>query len=189
MKKKVILVLMLALLAPAFIFADILQLGVNVGYGPNYADLFNSEEEVDYFAIENFTIAPELRVNAAIFQFDLVPNLSFGEDYFKADTQATVGLSFNLFGVVRIGGGVGISVPIVMDNGTWTIGGQTFDQIGNVLGGAGMIYKVSLGILPLDPVEITANWNIPAEGSFNDGGFAPSIEASTFSVGVLFNLL
>ena len=52
---------------------------------------------------------------------------------------------------------------------------------------ARMLYKASLGI-PLSIVELTANWIIPAGGSFNDGNFVPDIEASTFSVGVLLNL-
>ena len=55
------------------------------------------------------------------------------------------------------------------------------------MGNARMLYKVNVGI-PISAVEITANWILPAEGSFNDGGFVPDIDSSTFSVGVLLNL-
>lgn len=189
MKKKVILVLMLALLAPAFIFADIMQLGVNVGYGLNYDQLFNQEEgeEPDYFAAENFSFAPELRLNVLFLQLDVVPALSFGEDYFMADTQATLGIQFKILDVVRLGAGAGISIPISQTGGEWKIGGVPFSEAVDALGNARMLYKASLGI-PLSIVELTANWIIPAGGSFNDGNFVPDIEASTFSVGVLLNL-
>lgn len=187
MKKKVILVLMLALLAPAFIFADIMQLGVNVGYGLNYDQLFNPEEEPDYFAAENFSFAPELRLNVLFLQLDVVPALSFGEDYFMADTQATLGIQFKILDVVRLGAGAGISIPISQTGGDWKIGGVSFSDAVDALGNARMLYKASLGI-PLSIVELTANWIIPAGGSFNDGNFVPDIEASTFSVGVLLNL-
>lgn len=189
MKKKVILVLMLALLAPAFIFADIMQLGVNVGYGLNYDQLFNQEEgeEPDYFAAENFSFAPELRLNVLFLQLDVVPALSFGEDYFMADTQATLGIQFKILDVVRLGAGAGISIPISQKDGVWAIGGESFSEAVDALGNARMLYKASLGI-PLSIVELTANWIIPAGGSFNEGNFEPDIEASTFSVGVLLNL-
>lgn len=189
MKKKVILVLMLALLAPAFIFADIMQLGVNVGYGLNYDQLFNPEEgeEPDYFAAENFSFAPELRLNVLFLQLDVVPALSFGEDYFMADTQATLGIQFKILDVVRLGAGAGISIPISQTGGEWSIGGVPFSDAVDALGNARMLYKASLGI-PLSIVELTANWIIPAGGSFNEGNFVPDIEASTFSVGVLLNL-
>ncbi len=193
MKKKVILVLMLALLAPAFIFADIMQLGVNVGYGLTYDQLFNPEgeepdyEEPDYFAAENFSFAPELRLNVLFLQLDVVPALSFGEDYFMADTQATLGIQFKILDVVRLGAGAGISIPISQKDGVWAIGGEPFSKAVDALGNARMLYKASLGI-PLSIVELTANWIIPAGGSFNEGNFVPDIEASTFSVGVLLNL-
>ena len=188
MKKKVILVLMLALLAPAFIFADIMQLGVNVGYGLNYDQLFNQEgEEPDYFAAENFSFAPELRLNVLFLQLDVVPALSFGEDYFMADTQATLGIQFKILGAVRLGAGAGISIPISQKDGVWAIGGVPFSEAVDALGNAEMIYKASLGI-PLSIVELTANWIIPAGGSFNEGNFEPDIKESTFSVGVLLNL-
>lgn len=193
MKKKVILVLMLALLAPAFIFADIMQLGVNVGYGLTYDQLFNPEgeepdyEEPDYFAAENFSFAPELRLNVLFLQLDVVPALSFGEDYFMADTQATLGIQFKILDVVRLGAGAGISIPISQTGGEWKIGGVPFSEAVDALGNARMLYKASLGI-PLSIVELTANWIIPAGGSFNVGNFVPDIEASTFSVGVLLNL-
>ena len=174
MKKKVILVLMLALLAPAFIFADIMQLGVNVGYGLNYDQLFNQ-------------FAPELRLNVLFLQLDVVPALSFGEDYFMADTQATLGIQFKILDVVRLGAGAGISIPISQTGGEWSIGGVPFSEAVDALGNARMLYKASLGI-PLSIVELTANWIIPAGGSFNEGNFVPDIEASTFSVGVLLNL-
>ena len=188
-KKKVILVLMLALLAPAFIFADIMQLGVNVGYGLNYDQLFNQEEgeEPDYFAAENFSFAPELRLNVLFLQLDVVPALSFGEDYFMADTQATLGIQFKILDVVRLGAGAGISIPISQKDGVWAIGGVPFSEAVDALGNAEMIYKASLGI-PLSIVELTANWIIPAGGSFNEGNFEPDIKESTFSVGVLLNL-
>ena len=84
MKKKLIVVLMLVLLAPAFIFADIMQLGLNVGYGLPFDELTSGDDDVEYFAAENFKFAPELRFNIFFLQLDLVPQLSFGKDYFMA---------------------------------------------------------------------------------------------------------
>ena len=187
MKKKLIVVLMLVLLAPAFIFADIMQLGLNVGYGLPFDELTSGDDDVEYFAAENFKFAPELRFNIFFLQLDLVPQLSFGKDYFMADTQATLGIQFKILDVVRLGAGAGISIPISQKDGVWAIGGESFSEAVDALGNARMLYKASLGI-PLSIVELTANWIIPAGGSFNEGNFEPDIEASTFSVGVLLNL-
>lgn len=187
MKKKLIVVLMLVLLAPAFIFADIMQLGLNVGYGLPFDELTSGDDDVEYFAAENFKFAPELRFNIFFLQLDLVPQLSFGKDYFMADTQATLGIQFKILNAVRLGAGAGISLPFVQDHGNWTMNGYPMDGFAEAMGNARMLYKVNVGI-PISAVEITANWILPAEGSFNDGGFVPDIDSSTFSVGVLLNL-
>ena len=187
MKKKLMVVLLLVLLSPAFIFADIMQLGVNVGYGLSLDEMTNADEDVNYFDAKNFKFAPELRFNIFFLQLDLVPQLSFGEDYFMADTQATLGLQFKILNAVRIGAGAGISLPFAQNDGTWTMNGYPMEDFGEAMGNARMLYKVNLGI-PLSAVEISANWIIPAEGSFNDGGFVPNVKNSTFSLGVLLNL-
>ncbi len=196
MKRKLVLVLALALLAPALLFADIIQLGLNVGYGLNYeeiGDFLGEDLEIaDYFKIENFSFAPELRVNLLIFQLDVVAPLSFGSDYFKADAVATAGLQLSL-GFIRLAAGAGISTPVVYEKSAWTIGGTSADNFLEVLTNSSLLYKLSIGI-PLNKVEIVANWLIPADGSFNDvkgdiSKIAPSIADSTFSIGLLFNLL
>ncbi len=188
MKKRIILVAVMVLLVPSILMADIMQLGVNVGYGLNYQDLTDDVKD-DYFALENFNLAPELRFNIFFLQLDAVSALSFGNDFFAADTQATLGVQFKLFNAVRLGAGAGISVPIVSRGGNWTIGdpGQPLEDFADAMANSRMLYKVSVGI-PISSFEITANWMIPAEGTFNTKEFMPDIQKSTFSLGFLLTL-
>ena len=164
MRRKLI-VLLLVLAVPFSIFADALQLGVNVGYGIPYDEIKSGDADLD-----------------------LVPEFSFSEGYVRADTQATLALQAKLFDVVRLGAGAGISMPFESYDGHWSIGGEDIDGFSSVLSSSRMLYKLNLGIL-VNAFEITLNWLMPAQGSFDSGSFLPDIGNSTFSLGFLFSLI
>ena len=185
MRRKLI-VLLLVLAVPFSIFADALQLGVNVGYGIPYDEIKSGD--ADYFALRNFRFSPELRANIFFLQLDLVPEFSFSEGYVRDVTQATLALQAKLFDVVRLGAGAGISMPFESYDGHWSIGGEDIDGFSSVLSSSRMLYKLNLGIL-VNAFEITLNWLMPAQGSFDSGSFLPDIGNSTFSLGFLFSLI
>ncbi len=189
MKKKLLAVLMIAVLAPAMIFAgDFFQVGANIGYSKSFSDIQDSVEGGadlgSYFSIENFSFAPEIRLNILFLQLDAVAGLTFGDNYFKADTQLSAGIQFKIASLVRLGAGLGLNMPFECDNGTWYIGGSDVDQAGNAFLNSKLMYKASVGLV-LDPIEITANWVIPTEGTFNDFKWNGDIDSSTFSLGCL----
>ena len=186
MMRRKLIVLLLVLAVPFSIFADALQLGVNVGYGIPYDEIKSGD--ADYFALRNFRFSPELRANIFFLQLDLVPEFSFSEGYVRADTQATLALQAKLFDVVRLGAGAGISMPFESYDGQWSIGGEDIDGFSSVISSSRMLYKLNLGIL-VNAFEITLNWLMPAQGSFDSGSFLPDIGNSTFSLGFLFSLI
>ncbi len=185
MKKKLIVFCVLLVIVPAVMFADILQLGVNVGYKNNYATI---EDEGVQFKWDNFVFGPDIRLNLLFLGLDVSMDLGFPADAVVLNTKAIGTLYMKLFDFARISLGAGIGMPFMVQKGQWSVNGQSMENFGDVLKDSNLIYRVGLGFI-IDPVEIVANWDIPSEGSIRDKEFIPSVKASTFSVGVLFSLV
>ncbi len=190
MRKRLTALVLVVFLSTSVLFAEMfsLQIGPNIGYGMNLEEIQKEHTWQDYLAIENFSIAPEVRLNLWFLQVDVLSNLSFGSDFFRADTQATAAVQFKLGDTFRLGVGGGISTPIVSSSGAWKINGEDFNNFDEAIANSRMLYKVFLGV-DFPAMELAFNWAIPANGSFNEGDFMPSINDSTFSIGFLFNLL
>ena len=133
MKKKLIVMLLIVAMLPAMLFAssDILQLGLNVGYKPTLDTLINNTEAdwKDYFKMEYFSFAPELKLNLFFIDLDTTAYFNFAEEGILIDTQIGADLYAKLFGVMKLSAGAGINMPFYYDktNSEWRIGAAKLD--------------------------------------------------------------
>lgn len=184
MKKKFIVFCVMLVLVPSVMFADVLQLGMNVGYKNSYGQI---EDEGVEFKWDNFVFGPDIRLNLLCFGLDVSMDMGFPEDAVVLNTKAVGTIYLKLLDLVRISLGAGVGMPFMVEHGDWTVNGEPMDKFVDVLKDSNLIYRVGLGFT-IEPVEIVANWDIPSEGPIGGGDLFPAVKASTFSVGVLFNL-
>lgn len=181
--KKILIVLIAAVLVPATAFAGAfgLSLGLNTGLDPNLGTIIEAVETESpeiFKNAESYQFGPELRVRLLCFELDV--NALFksngvedGEFYEKFNYQiyANAGLSFSLFNIVRLGVGVGTDMlfsprPAVPEM-KMVIGAGTIDDPGRL---------ALMKEMNLENMALTAPLNLRANVDFNIGPVAIGFE-------------
>ena len=112
MKKVWILLIVLAVLVPAAVSASPfgLSLGVTGLYNDTFGDIKAAMEDGDYDGfsnIDNYRFGADLRIKLLLAEIDAVAMFGSEGDSTNISMLTTAGLSFDLFGLLRIGAGVG----------------------------------------------------------------------------------
>ena len=195
MKKKLIVMLLVVAMLPAMIFAssDILQFGLNVGYKPTLADLTSSDASTDvkdYFKMEYFTFAPELKLNLFFIDLDTTAYFNFSDTEVLIDTHVGADLYFKLFNTLKLSGGVGINMPFKYVKGdAWYINELPLTGAGFVdtLQNSNLAYRAGVGF-DFGRFNMMVNYSVPTKGTFKSPDFKPEWDHGLFSLGLLIDI-
>ena len=126
MKKVWILLIVLAVLVPAAVSASPfgLSLGVTGLYSDTFGQISKAMEAGDYDGfsnIDNYRFGADLRIKLLLAEIDAVAMFGSEDGATNISMLTTAGLSFDLFGLLRIGAGVGprFTVNIESDGSMW----------------------------------------------------------------------
>ena len=196
MKKKLIVMLLVVAMLPAMLFAssDIMQIGLNIGYRPTLDTLMNNPESdwKDYFNMDYFSFAPELKLNLFFIDLDATAQFAFMDEGTLINTEVAADLYAKLFGVVRLSAGAGLAMPFFYNkaNGTWYIDetvpmdGQSFlDTVKN----SRLNYRAGVGF-DFGRFNMMINYSVPTSGTFMNPDFKPDWYNGQFSLGLLVDL-
>ena len=199
-KKFWVLVLAICVLLPITLSAEVvdLSIGGTAQYGVAAGNVGDEvgEQLVD---LENYRFGAEARVKLLILEATDIALFGPTDDGWEVSNLMTVGLSFDLLNLVRLGVALGPEF-IVNFNDDATItdtDGDEFD-FADIFMKANCTYKVNADIL-LGGITLSANYTVPSKG-FNiqnivDGGFTAdslspeAFEDGRFGISVLISLI
>jgi hypothetical protein len=126
MKKTIMIVLVVLLVAPMGLFAGIFDF--SIGATAQYTEAFNATEEVELAdgmaEIENYVFGADIRTRLLFAEVGLMGLYSEAENGFNLDGVLTGGLSLDLLGLVRVGLGMGPRLSAnFQDDGTIVVYG------------------------------------------------------------------
>lgn len=126
MKKTIMIVLVVLLVAPMGLFAGIFDF--SIGATAQYTEAFNATEEVELSDgmadIENYVFGADIRTRLLFAEVGLMGLYSEAENGFNLDGVLTGGLSLDLLGLVRVGLGMGPRLSAnFQDDGTIVVYG------------------------------------------------------------------
>jgi len=209
MKKKLLIaVIILSVLVPATLSAKLfdLSLGPNVQFTPNFAEITGGEDMGGLFSdINNYTFGADLRLKILLAEVDLVS--TFGKktedvegtatDFTEISILAAGGVSFDLFGITRLGIGLGPRFSVLIDeNGNNKVmsGGNPVDV--DNLGEAFLESPLALRAtadFKLGKLWLGASYTLDTDYRFNNAAefdklFSADWDTGRFGVSLLFSL-
>lgn len=191
MKKKVLAVLMVAVLVSGAAFASILQIGPAVQYGMPVGDIRPDKNALT--TLGNYQFGADMRVNVALFNLNAMALYGFdaGTSTHVFDTTLTAGIRIGL-PFVEVGAGVGPSLTFATgDFRDFNVNGYPVSDFLNVLKNSSLAYRFNVTV-PVGPVSIGAVYTVGTELTFADFDFKhilPDFSKGRISVSCLFNLL
>ena len=191
MRKKLIVLVLLIALVPFSLCADFLELGMNLGYSKGYSAMGGNSEFWDW---RNISYGPDLKINIFFLRLDFYSQIAPLADGIVFDNNIGLDLYFKVEDFIRISAGVGISMPIVQKNGEWYIGyygssHQAFTGFKELVENSHLTYRIGLGFIINDTMEIDLKYSVPATGSFREDNYVPSWENSALTLGLSFILV
>lgn len=199
MKKKILLLALVALLAASSVFAgQLFQIGLAAQYQNVLSDVLSAEEggEVEtagLLDIENYKFGADVRVNLLFLNVSglgLVQTEKDGDNtVWNFDTSLTAGFTLGL-GPVRATVGVGPNMMFGINGGEFSVDGQPVENFMEVAKASPLVYRGDLSI-NLGSFGIGASYMLNSETSLGEFDFAkllPDWSAGKVSIALLFNL-
>lgn len=200
-KKFWVLVLAICVLLPITLSAEVvdLSIGGTAQYGVAAGNVGDEvgEQLVD---LENYRFGAEARVKLLILEASDIALFGPTDDGWEVSNLMTVGLSFDLLNLVRLGVALGpeFIVNFNDDGKIYQEDGVTLFDFADIFMKANCTYKVNADIL-LGGITLSANYTVPSKG-FNiqnivDGGFTAdslspeAFEDGRFGISVLISLI
>ena len=180
MKKVWILLIVLAVLVPAAVSASPfgLSLGVTGLYSDTFGQISKAMEAGDYDGfsnIDNYRFGADLRIKLLLAEIDAVAMFGSEDGATNISMLTTAGLSFDLFGLLRIGAGVGprFTVNIESDGSMWvkdSNGNQVdLENAGEAFLKSPLAYRLTAD-LKLGKILLGLNYTLDTNYTFEESG-------------------
>ena len=177
MKKTIMIVLVVLLVAPMGLFAGIFDF--SIGATAQYTEAFNATEEVELSEgmadIENYVFGADIRTRLLFAEIGLMGLYSEAGNGFNLDGVLTGGLSLDLLGLVRVGVGMGPRLSAnFQEDGTVVVYGPDGGPLGEdtdfeaAFMNAPMTYRATVD-LKLGKILLGLNYTVDSNGfNFNE---------------------
>ena len=200
MKKTIMIVLVVLLVAPMGLFAGIFDF--SVGATAQYTKAFDATGEIEFEEgmadIENYVFGADIRTRLLFAEVGLMALYSQAEDGFNLDGVLTGGISLDLLGLLRVGLGMGPRLSAnFQEDGTVVVYGPTgpLDEgtdFEAAFMNAPMTYRATVD-LKLGNVLLGLNYTVDSSGyTFGNmeetDKLVPNWEQGRIGASVLFTL-
>ncbi len=203
MKKKLLIVcIILSILVPATLSAAAigLSLGPNVQFAPDFSQISGGEDIGGLFSdVSNYAFGADLRLKLLIAEVDLVGTFGQGaNEEFKLSMLTTAGVSLDLFGVTRLGIGLGPNFSVIFGDGDPQVLDSNddpvdFDSLGDAFSKSPLALRATADF-KIGKMWLGASYTLNTDYTFANAGeidklFSAAWDKGRFGVSLLFAII